>query len=143
MSIRVRMPDLFVTRVNARTGNTMRNQCWSKGLVVILMSIFALTFAFHARPAAAQHTAASAADTQRDPAEPAQGKPHAKILPRPGGAVAQQSVDEVDARIEKLVGCGTRLTLSSWSDPKRGAGCGRDQIVARFNEIAKDSPATA
>jgi hypothetical protein len=31
------------------------------------------------------------------------------------------------------------LTLSSWSDKKRGAGCGRDQIVARFNEIAKDS----
>ena len=119
----------------------MRNQCWSKGLVVILLSIFGLAFAFHARPAAAQHTAASAGDTQRDPAEPAQGKPHAKILPRPGGAVARQSVDEKSMRalIEKLVGCGTRLTLSSWSDPKRGAGCGRDQIVARFNEIAKDS----
>src|SRR5258708_4257961 len=122
-------------------GTLMRNQCWSKGLVVVLMSIFGLTFAFHARPAAAQHTAASAGLTQRDPAEPAQGKPHAKILPRPGGAVARQSVDEKSMRalIEKLVGCGTRLTLSSWSDPKRGAGCGRDQIVARFNEIAKDS----
>src|SRR5216684_5236615 len=122
-------------------GTLMRNQCGSKGLVVILMSIFGLTFAFHARPAAAQHTAAAAGDTQRDPAEPAQGKPHAKILPRPGGAVARQSVDEKSMRalIEKLVGCGTRLTLSSWSDPKRGAGCGRDQIVARFNEIAKDS----
>ncbi len=119
----------------------MRNQCWSKGLVVILMSIFGLTFAFHARPAAAQHTAASAGDTQRDPAEPAQGKPRTKILQRPGGAVARQSVDEKSMRalIEKLVGCGTRLTLSSWIDPKRGAGCGRDQIVARFNEIAKDS----
>jgi len=105
------------------------------------MSIFGLTLAFHARPAAAQHTAASAGHTQRDPAEPAPGKPHAKIFPRPGGAVARQSVDEKSMRalIEKLVGCGTRLTLSSWSDPKRGAGCGRDQIVARFNEIAKDS----
>src|SRR5258706_4832540 len=41
--------------------------------------------------------------------------------------------------IGKLVACGTRLTLSSWEDPKRGAGCGRDAIVARFNEIAKDS----
>src|SRR6266853_3981452 len=122
-------------------GTLMRNQCWSKGLVVILMSIFELTFAFHARPAAAQHTAAATGHTQRDPAEPAQGKPHAKILPRPGGAVARQSVDEKSMRalIEKLVGCGTRLTLSSWSDPKRGAGCGRDQIVARFNEIAKGS----
>src|ERR1700739_2283709 len=119
----------------------MRNQCWSKVLVVILVSMFGLAFAFHASPAAAQHTAASAGDTRRDPAEPAQGKPHAKILPRPAGAVARQSVDEKSMRvlIEKLVGCGTRLTLSSWSDPKRGAGCGRDQIVARFNEIAKDS----
>src|SRR6266481_7327310 len=119
----------------------MRNQCGSKGLVVILMGIFGLTFAFHARPAAAQHPAPSAGDAQRDPAEPAQGKPHAKILPRPGGAVARQSVDEKSMRalIEKLVGCGTRLTLSSWGDPKRGGGCGRDQIVARFNEIAKDS----
>jgi peptidase M28-like protein len=119
----------------------MRNQYLSKGLVVTLISILGLMFAFHARLAAAQHTAASAANTQRDPAEPAQGKPHGKILPRPGGALARQSVDEKSMRvlIEKLVGCGTRLTLSSWSDPKRGAGCGRDQIVARFNEIAKDS----
>src|SRR6266478_3151464 len=77
----------------------------------------------------------------RDPAEPAQGKPHAKILPRPTGRVARTSVDEKSMRalIGKLVACGTRLTLSSWENPKRGAGCGRDAIVARFNEIAKDS----
>src|SRR5258706_9064974 len=43
------------------------------------------------------------------------------------------------ALIGKLVACGTRLTLSSWTDSKRGIGCGRDVIVARFNEIAKDS----
>ena len=43
------------------------------------------------------------------------------------------------ALIGKLVACGTRLTLSSWDDPKRGIGCGRDAIVARLNEIAKDS----
>ncbi|HEY1422788.1 MAG TPA: M28 family metallopeptidase [Candidatus Acidoferrum sp.] len=41
--------------------------------------------------------------------------------------------------IHDEVSCGTRLTLSSWDDPKRGAGCGRDVIVARFNEIAKDA----
>src|SRR5246127_2402998 len=122
-------------------GILMINQRWSKRLVVILMSIFGLTFAFYARPAAAQRTAVSAGNTQGDPAEPAQRKPHAKILPRPGGAVARQSVDEKSMRalIEKLVACGTRLTLSSWTDPKRGAGCGRDAVVARFNEIAKDS----
>jgi hypothetical protein len=79
--------------------------------------------------------------TPRDPAEPAQGKPQPKILPRPAGRVLRASVDEKSMRtlIGKLVACGTRLTLSSWTDPKRGAGCGRDVIAARFNEIAKDS----
>src|SRR5712692_5452315 len=43
------------------------------------------------------------------------------------------------ALIAKLVACGTRLTLSSWTDAKRGVGCGRDAIEARLNEIAKDS----
>src|SRR5258705_10375118 len=111
-------------------GTLMRNQCWPKGLVVVLMSIFGLTFAFHASPAAAQHTAASAGVTQRDPAEPAQGKPHAKILPRPGGAVARQTVDEKSMRalIEKLGGCGTRLELSSLDEPQRGGGRGGAQI---------------
>jgi Peptidase family M28 len=77
----------------------------------------------------------------RDPAEPAQGKPQPKILARPAGQVARASVDEksMKALIGRLVACGTRLTLSSWTDPKRGAGCGRDAIVARFNEIARDS----
>jgi hypothetical protein len=77
----------------------------------------------------------------RDPAEPVQGKPQPKILARPAGRVLRASVDEKSMRalIGKLVACGTRLTLSSWTDPKRGAGCGRDAIVARFNEIAKDS----
>jgi hypothetical protein len=77
----------------------------------------------------------------RDPAEPAQGKPRPKQLARPAGSIPRASVDEKTMRalIGKLVGCGTRLTLSSWNDPKRGAGCGRDTIEARFNEIAKDS----
>jgi len=79
--------------------------------------------------------------TPRDPAEPAQGKPQPKVLPRPTGRVARASVDEKSMRalIAKLVGCGTRLTLSSWTDAQRGAGCGRDAIAARLNEIAKDS----
>jgi hypothetical protein len=77
---------------------------------------------------------------QRDPAEP-QAPPHPKLLPHPAGAIARQTVDEKSMRalIDQLVSCGTRLSLSSWTDPKRGIGCGRDYIVARFNEIAKDS----
>jgi len=41
------------------------------------------------------------------------------------------------ALIHELVSCGTRLTLSSWTDPKRGIGCARDKIVARLEEISK------
>ena len=88
-----------------------------------------------AAPAFAQQVA------PRDPAEPLRGKPQAKLLPRPAGAIARQSVDEKSMRalIHQMVACGTRLTISSWTDPKRGVGCGRDQVVARLNEIAKDS----
>jgi hypothetical protein len=77
----------------------------------------------------------------RDPAEPTQGKPQPKLSARPTGGVARQAVDEksMHSLIGKLVACGTRLTLSSWTDSKRGIGCGRDAIVARLNEIAKDS----
>jgi len=94
-----------------------------------------LVLAFVANAAAAQTA------KPRDPAEPQQGKPQPKILPRPIGRVLRASVDEKSMRalIAKLVACGTRLTLSSWMDAKRGAGCGRDAIVARLNEIAKDS----
>jgi hypothetical protein len=79
--------------------------------------------------------------TPRDPTEPQQGQPHPKLLPRPAAAIARQSVDEKSMRalIDQLVACGTRLSLSSWTDGKRGIGCGRDRIVARLNEIAKES----
>jgi len=94
-----------------------------------------VVFALAARPGTAQQS------VPRDPAEPAQGKPQPKILARPAGGIARASVDEKSMRalIGKLVACGTRLTLSSWEDPKRGIGCGRDVIAARFHEIAKDS----
>jgi hypothetical protein len=76
-----------------------------------------------------------------DPAEPPQGKPAPKVLPRPTGAISRREVDEAGMRslIEELVACGTRNSLSSWTDPKRGVGCGRDRIVARLNEMAKSS----
>src|SRR5689334_4478906 len=76
-----------------------------------------------------------------DPAEPQQNRPKPKVLPRPTGAIARQAVDTKSMRalIDQLVSCGTRLSLSSWTDPKRGIGCARDYIVARLNDIAKDS----
>jgi hypothetical protein len=101
------------------------------GHAVLVLAILA----FVANTASGQQTA------PRDPAEPTQGKPHPKILPRPLGAIARQSIEEKSMRklIHDEVSCGTRLTLSSWTDAKRGVGCGRDAIVARLNEIAKDS----
>jgi hypothetical protein len=76
-----------------------------------------------------------------DPAEPAQGRPNLRILPRPAGTIQRDAVDEKSMRelIERLVACGTRNSLSAWDDPKRGAGCGRDKIVSRLNEIANTS----
>src|SRR5437660_9010151 len=82
-----------------------------------------------------------AVGAQRDPSEPPQAKPVPKLLPRPAGAIPRREVDEAGMRtlIEQLVACGTRNSLSSWTDPKRGVGCGRDHILARLNEIAKSS----
>ena len=112
----------------------MTNQKKNIGKVLARAALLAV-LALGWLPAAAQQA------VPRDPAEPAQGKPQPKILARPAGRVLRASVDEksMKALIGKLVACGTRLTLSSWTDPKRGAGCGRDVIAARFNEIAKDS----
>ena len=78
---------------------------------------------------------------QRDPAEPPAAPPAPKPLPRPAGEIARGEVNEAGMRslIEQLVACGTRNTLSSWDDPKRGVGCGRDHIIARLKEIAQAS----
>src|SRR5580765_7378520 len=52
-------------------------------------------------------------------------------------AVPTPKPDELRRIDDALVACGTRHTLSSSSDPKRGIGCARDKIVAYFNEAAK------
>jgi hypothetical protein len=77
----------------------------------------------------------------QDPAEPPGSAPTPKLLPRPEGRIARASIDENEMRaiINEQVACGTRDSFSSWTDPKRGIGCGRDRIVPRFQAIAKDS----
>ena len=102
----------------------------------ILYCTFILTFYF-----SLAYCPVRAQQTPRDPAEPQQGRPQAKSLPRPADGIVRQSVDakSMVVLIEQLVSCGTRLSLSSWTDPKRGIGCARDHIVARLNEIAKSS----
>ena len=111
--------------------NRRRNAMW--GTYVALPAIL---FASMSSTLLAQQRAVS-----RDPAEPPQGRPQPKTPARAAGAVARKDVDEKGMRglIEQLVACGTRLSLSSWSDPKRGIGCARDKIAARMNEIAKES----
>jgi len=110
-------------------------KCKIAHLVVSILSPVWLLLglvAFSPIPVAAQRT------VPHDPAEPSQNKPNPRIMPRPGGAIRRDAVDEKAMRglIERLVACGTRNSLSSWEDPKRGAGCGRNQILARLNEIA-------
>ena len=83
----------------------------------------------------------SALRAQSDPSEPAETKQAPKLMPRPAGAILRREVNETGMRslIEELVSCGTRHSLSSWTDPKRGVGCGRDRIVARLNALANGS----
>ena len=50
-----------------------------------------------------------------------------------------ETADEARAIDAELVACGTRHSLSSWTDPKRGIGCGRDAVVRRFEAIAQRS----
>ncbi|MCA1610571.1 MAG: M28 family metallopeptidase [Acidobacteria bacterium] len=77
----------------------------------------------------------------QDPAEPPGGKPSPRVAAHLPGAIARSAVDErsIRATIEELVACGTRHSLSSWEDPRRGIGCGRDRLVARLDGIAKRS----
>jgi hypothetical protein len=115
------------------------------GQVAILAGLSVLCAAFvgaqTSAPGAAKSAASTGAAISHDPAEPLTGRPHPKILPRPAGAIARSSINEKTMRtiIHEQVSCGTRLTISSWTDPKRGIGCGRDFLVPRFNKIAEGS----
>jgi peptidase M28-like protein len=128
------MPIPFSRKVDAGEQRMRNRSSTIQGLTRKVRTV-ALASLVAALPAFAQRA------VPRDPAEPAQGKPQAKNLPRPAGAIARAQVDGKSMRtlIGKLVACGTRLTVSSWTDSKRGIGCARDAIAARLNEIAKDS----
>jgi hypothetical protein len=56
-----------------------------------------------------------------------------------GPLASPATIAEAKAIDSELVACGTRLSLSSWTDPKRGAGCGRDAVVRRFQAMAARS----
>jgi len=49
------------------------------------------------------------------------------------------SADSLRSYINTLVGFGTRNTLSTQTDPKRGIGAARNWVLSRFNEFSKAS----
>lgn len=53
--------------------------------------------------------------------------------------VSEVSKDSLHSYVKSLVSFGTRNTLSSQTDPKRGIGAARNWVLSRFNEFAKAS----
>ncbi len=53
--------------------------------------------------------------------------------------ISEVSPDSLRSHVDKLVSFGTRHTLSSVSDPKKGIGAARRWVLSRFNEFAKQS----
>ncbi len=87
---------------------------------------------------AAAALAVSAGLLAQDPPE----RPAGGATPKaPAAAIARGAVDEkaLADTISELVACGTRHSLSSWDDPKRGIGCARDRILARYRRLSEAS----
>ncbi len=53
--------------------------------------------------------------------------------------LAEISPDSLRSHIDKLVSFGTRHTMSTVTDPKRGIGASRQWVLSRFNAFAKQS----
>jgi hypothetical protein len=53
--------------------------------------------------------------------------------------VKEVSPDSLRSYINSLVSYGTRNTLSTQTDPKRGIGAARNWVLSKFNEFAKQS----
>jgi hypothetical protein len=53
--------------------------------------------------------------------------------------VKEVSADSLQSFIKTLVGFGTRSTLSTQKDPKRGIGAARNWVLSKFNQFAKPS----
>src|SRR5687768_16926133 len=53
--------------------------------------------------------------------------------------VLEVKADSLKSYVNKLVSFGTRHTLSTTTDPKKGIGAARNWIISKFNEFAKNS----
>src|ERR1035437_1853931 len=62
-------------------------------------------------------------------------------LPRAtaAGLASSGPAEEARAIVEALVSCGTRHSLSSWADTRRGIGCGRDAVVRHLEAVENES----
>jgi hypothetical protein len=59
--------------------------------------------------------------------------------PEIAGLVSQISRDSLQAYVAKLVSFGTRHTLSSTTDKKKGIGASRQWVLSKFQEFARQS----
>lgn len=59
--------------------------------------------------------------------------------PQISGFVKNANKDSLRANVEKMVSFGTRHTMSSTTDPKRGIGAARNWVLAKFRHYAKNS----
>jgi hypothetical protein len=55
------------------------------------------------------------------------------------GMVKEISADSLQSYIKTLVAFGTRNTLSTQKEPKRGIGAARNWVLSKFNQFAKQS----
>jgi hypothetical protein len=53
--------------------------------------------------------------------------------------VQEVSADSLQSYIKTLVAFGTRSTLSTQTDPKKGIGAARLWVLGKFNEFAKQA----
>ena len=53
--------------------------------------------------------------------------------------VQEVSKDSLQSYIRQMVAFGTRNTLSSTTDPKRGIGAARNWVVSKFREFAPNA----
>ncbi|KAI0051454.1 Zn-dependent exopeptidase [Auriscalpium vulgare] len=71
--------------------------------------------------------------------------PGSSLIPQPPSLDLQQILAQIDPKrieaiITGLVSFGTRHTLSSQTDPKRGIGAARDWIAAQMQDLAAAAP---
>src|SRR6476620_7860559 len=53
--------------------------------------------------------------------------------------VSEVNADSLQSYITKMVSFGTRNTLSTQKDPRRGIGAARNWVLNKFNEFARQS----